>query len=177
MIETVLVRWRKNNLLIDKKLGMWICASIISVSLLSTTIIWTKTYYDVKADVVAVKEAAKDKKVAIGESFDRTRKTIRGAFDKLTVKSIDNSVLEDAQRDHMMCVLRTHVDPSMYVCGPNIFDTRASCVGFKDWLLSVDWHGSNSYSCVSTEELEECENIVGTKATLITCNKKELGEE
>jgi hypothetical protein len=167
---------------IDKKLGIWICASIVSVSLLATTIIWAKTYYDVKADIVAVKEVVQKKKDAVGESFDRaekvTRKTIGktlGVFHELTPTGLMAAL--EAQRDHMMCVLREHVDPSMYLCGPHVFDTKSSCVGFKDWLLSVDWHGSNSYSCVSTEELKECEDIVGTKSSLVTCNKKELGEE
>ena len=173
MIEIMLVRWRKNNLLIDKKLGIWICASIVSLSVLSTTIIWAKTYYDVKADVVAVKEAAKDKKVAIGESFDRARKATRGAFDKLTIASL----LEDAQRDQRMCVVRTEVDMEHAFCGPHVFETAKACRDFEEWLHSVDWHGKNIYLCQDAEKIEKCESASNDNSVSASCISRKLGEE
>lgn len=158
---------------IDKKLGIWICASIVSVSLLSTTIIWAKTYYDVKADVVAVKEAAKDKKDAIGESFDRAKKVTKGALNKLTIASL----LEDAQRDQRMCVVRTQVDMEWAECGSHVFDTVKACRDFEEWLDRVDWHGKNIYLCQDAEKVEKCESVSSNNMVSASCISRKLEEE
>jgi len=170
---------------IDKKLGIWICASIVSVSLLSTTIIWAKTYYDVRADAVAVVEVAKEKKDAIGKSFDRARKASREVFDKLIVAGI----LEKAQRDQFgseqyvvgytwntrMCVKRTQVDAEGVECGLHTFETMKACRDFEKWLHRVDWHGKNIYICTDAEIVAKCEG--STSWASVDCITEELSRK
>jgi len=135
---------------IDKKLGIWICASIVSVSLLSTTIIWAKTYYDIRADAVAVVEVAKEKRDAVGKSFDEAEEATKGvlvdAGDVLkgfTPTKITD-MMEEA-RDRSLCVFRPLTEENE--CGPIVFDNKDSCDKFLEWVVKTDPHKVNTYEC------------------------------
>ena len=156
---------------VDKKVGIWICASIVSVSLLSTTIIWAKTYYDVKADVVAVKEVVEDKKAVIEHLVQNAQRATRKAFDKLTIAGI----LEKAQRDQRMCVKRTQVDSAGVECGSHTFETVKACRDFEEWLHRVDWHGKNIYICTDAEIVAKCEG--STSWASVDCITEELSRK
>ena len=144
---------------LDKKMATWICAAIVSVSLLTTTIVWAKTYYDIRADAIAVVEAAKEKKDAVGEAFNTAENATRttlgktlGVFQKLTPANA-TAMLEEA-KDQRLCVTRPLTEETE--CGPHVFDNKTACEEFKKWLhwmaenhpyIETDPHKVNTYEC------------------------------
>lgn len=124
---------------LDKKMATWICAAIVSVSLLTTTIVWAKTYYDIRADAVAIAEAAKKKKDTVAEFTEEKMKKAQNALDYV------NKAIARQFTDRKLCVIRTLTDEKE--CGPHTFDNKEACEKFKQWIIETDKHKVNTYEC------------------------------
>lgn len=172
---------------ITKKTGVLICATIISVSLLSTAVIYARIYYDAKEKIDNTVEYVKEKKDAVGEAFDKAEDKTRKTWDKLaaatpeSLKELRETAerMMEAQIDQRMCVVRHEIDSTVAECGLHVFETVGSCYNFREWLYShnVDWHGKNDYFCKDASIVEKCESVSSDGRISESCFMKETGGE